>query len=85
MEMTPYPRKVRFGAFETDPRPGTAQTRHSHQAPESAFQLLMLLIEKPGEMVTREEIQAKLWPADTFVDFEVGLNTAIRTIARRFG
>jgi len=40
--------------------------------------ILGLLLERPGEIVTREELQKKLWPADTFVDFEQGLNNAIK-------
>jgi DNA-binding winged helix-turn-helix (wHTH) protein len=44
------------------------------------FQVLALLLERPGELVTREEMQSKLWPADTFVDFEHGVNSAIRTL-----
>src|SRR6267142_140141 len=86
MDMTPYPRKVRFGAFETDPRAGELRKHGIRiKLQNQPFQLLMLLIEKPGEMVTREEIQAKLWPADTFVDFEVGLNTAIGRLRGALG
>lgn len=44
------------------------------------FQVLALLLEHPGEVVTREELRQKLWPADTFVDFDVGLNTAIKRL-----
>src|SRR5262245_24215102 len=44
------------------------------------FQVLALLLERPGEVVTREELRQKLWPADTFVDFDVGLNTAIKRL-----
>src|SRR4029077_15395710 len=41
------------------------------------FQILSVLLERPGEVVTREELEKRLWPADTFVDFEHGMNTAI--------
>lgn len=44
------------------------------------FQVLAMLLENPGELVTREEMQSRLWPADTFVDFEHGVNSAIRTL-----
>jgi TolB-like protein/DNA-binding winged helix-turn-helix (wHTH) protein/Flp pilus assembly protein TadD len=47
---------------------------------DQPFQVLALLLERPGEIVTREELRQKLWPADTFVDFDVGLNTAIKRL-----
>ena len=47
-----------------------------------AFQILALLLEQPGELLTRKELQIRLWPADTFVDFEHGVNTAIQTLRR---
>ncbi|HKA53061.1 MAG TPA: winged helix-turn-helix domain-containing protein, partial [Candidatus Binatia bacterium] len=47
---------------------------------DQPFQVLALLLERPGEVVTREELRQKLWPADTFVDFDVGLNTAIKRL-----
>ena len=49
------------------------------------FEILLLLLEHPGEVVTREELQAKLWPANTFVDFEHGVNTAIKKLRRTLG
>jgi len=47
---------------------------------EKPFQLLAVLLERPGELVTREELRQKLWPADTFVDFEHSINTAVRKL-----
>ena len=47
---------------------------------EQPFQVLALLLERPGEIITREEIQQKLWPADTYVAFDDGLNTAIKKL-----
>lgn len=47
---------------------------------DQPFQILAMLLERPGELVTREELRNKLWPRDTFVDFDVGLNTAIRRL-----
>src|SRR5690348_10724017 len=44
------------------------------------FTILEMLLERPGEVVTREELQARIWPADTFVDFEQGLNGAIKKL-----
>ncbi|MGH9731505.1 MAG: winged helix-turn-helix domain-containing protein, partial [Candidatus Acidiferrales bacterium] len=49
------------------------------------FEILLLLLERPGEVVTREELQAKLWPANTFVDFEHGVNTAVKKLRRTLG
>ena len=53
--------------------------------PEQAFLVLALLLQRPGTLVTREDLRAKLWPADTFVDFDHGLNTAISKIRRAIG
>jgi DNA-binding winged helix-turn-helix (wHTH) protein len=47
---------------------------------EQPFQILSLLLEKPGEVVTREKLRERLWPADTFVDFDHGLNAAIKRL-----
>jgi len=52
---------------------------------DQPLQILNLLLEKPGELVTREELQARLWPADTFVDFEHSLNTAIKRLRDALG
>src|SRR5437870_10430259 len=63
--------KVRFGAFELDLR--TAELRKSGQEltlQGQPFQILMLLMDRPGELVTREELKKGLWASDTFVDFE---------------
>ena len=49
------------------------------------FRVLALLLERPGEVVTREELQAQVWPADTYVGFDEGLNTAIRKLRVVFG
>jgi Tol biopolymer transport system component/DNA-binding winged helix-turn-helix (wHTH) protein len=71
-------RIVRFGAFEVDLHAGELRKSGIRlKLQEQPFQILSLLLEQPGEIVTREEFQKKLWPADTFVDFEHGLNTAI--------
>src|SRR5262249_29629021 len=49
------------------------------------FQLLALLLESPGDLVTREELRQKLWPADTFVNFDTGLNNAIKKLRDALG
>ena len=76
----------RFGVFELDLRTGELR-KHGLRVrlQEQPFQLLALLLEHPGEVVTREELQKKLWPADTFVDFDHGLNKAISKIREALG
>src|SRR5215468_6882221 len=73
--------RVRFGIFEADLRSGELYKRGRkiklHQQP---FQVLALLIERPGEVVTRDELRRKLWPSDTFVNFDIGLNSAVRKL-----
>jgi TolB-like protein/DNA-binding winged helix-turn-helix (wHTH) protein/Flp pilus assembly protein TadD len=72
---------LRFGVFQLDLRAGELH-RHGIKVrlQEQPFQVLAMLLEHPGEVVTREELQKKLWPADTFVDFDHGLNKAISKI-----
>ena len=73
--------RLRFGVFELDLRAGELR-KHGLRVrlQEQPFQVLATLLEHPGEVVTREELQKKLWPADTFVDFDHGLNKAISKI-----
>ena len=79
---------LRFGAFEADPHTGELTKRGKHvRLQEQPFQLLVMLLEKPGELVTREELRDRLWPQTT-VDFDHGLNKAIskiRDACRRLG
>src|ERR1700751_4852315 len=73
--------RLRFGVFELDLRAGELR-KHGLRVrlQEQPFQVLAALLEHPGEVVTREELQKKLWPADTFVDFDHGLNKTINKI-----
>src|SRR5690242_16849786 len=74
-------RIVRFGMFELDQRTGElrkAGLRLGLQ--DQPLQVLTLLLERPGGLVTREELKERLWPADTFVDFEQGLNAAVKRL-----
>jgi TolB-like protein/DNA-binding winged helix-turn-helix (wHTH) protein/Tfp pilus assembly protein PilF len=73
--------RLRFGVFELDLRAGELR-KHGLQVrlQEQPFQVLAMLLEHSGELVTREELQKKLWAADTFVDFDHGLNKAISKI-----
>jgi DNA-binding winged helix-turn-helix (wHTH) protein/tetratricopeptide (TPR) repeat protein len=73
--------KVRFGAFEIDLR--TAELRTNGQEltlQGQPFQILMVLLERPGELVTRDELKKILWTSETFVDFEHGLNKAVNRL-----
>jgi DNA-binding winged helix-turn-helix (wHTH) protein len=72
---------IRFGAFELDVNAGhLLRNRRAVRIKPQPFKLLHLLASRPGEIVTREEIRALLWGTDTFVDFEQGVNTAIKQI-----
>ena len=76
----------RFGVFELDLRAGELRRQGSKiKLQEQPFQLLAQLLEKPGEVVTREELRNRLWPADTFVDFDHSLNAAIRRLRDALG
>ena len=77
---------VRFGAFELDLR--TSELRKAGvriSLPDQPFQVLKALLERPGDLVTREELRQRLWPAETFVDFEHGLNAAVRRLRDALG
>jgi len=86
MEPATVRRSVRFGIFELDLRAGELRKAGLKiRLQEQPFQVLALLLEHPGEMVTREELQKKLWSTDTFVDFDHGVNTAINKIRQALG
>ena len=72
---------LRFGVFELDTDSGELR-RHGLKIrlPDQSFQILKELLSRPGEVVTREELRRVLWPMDTFVEFEVGLNSAVRKL-----
>jgi TolB-like protein/DNA-binding winged helix-turn-helix (wHTH) protein len=77
---------VRFGPFQLDLR--AAELRHdgaTTKIPEQPFQVLVALVEHPGEVVTREELRQRLWTSNTFVDFEHGLNTAVKRLREVLG
>jgi DNA-binding winged helix-turn-helix (wHTH) protein len=80
-------RLFRFGTFELDS--GTGELRKEGRARprlrDQALQILILLLEKSEDLVTREELRERLWPADTFVDFDHGLNTAVNQIRNSLG
>jgi Tol biopolymer transport system component/DNA-binding winged helix-turn-helix (wHTH) protein len=80
------PKIVRFGLFELD-----LDARELHKSgvriklQEQPFQVLAMLLERPGEIVTREELQKQLWPQDTFVDFDLSLNSAVKKLRQALG
>jgi DNA-binding winged helix-turn-helix (wHTH) protein len=75
------PRRFRFGSFELDVRSGELRKQGRRiRLQDQPLQVLTMLLEHSGEVVTREELQKRLWPADTFVDFDHGLNKAINKI-----
>jgi Tol biopolymer transport system component/DNA-binding winged helix-turn-helix (wHTH) protein len=80
-EITAPTHVVRFGVFEVDLHTGELRKQGLKiKLQEQPFQVLAMLLERPGEVVTREEIQQKLWPEDTFVDFEHSINAAVKRL-----
>ena len=72
------PPLLRFGDFEVDLRAGELRKQGRRmRLQEQPLRVLSMLLERPGELVTREELRLQLWPADTFVDFDHGLNSAV--------
>lgn len=79
-------RLARFGAFELDRHTGELRKHGIRiRLQTKPFQILLALLETPGEFVTREDLQRRLWPSDTFVDFESGLNTAANRLRLSLG
>ena len=77
---------VRFGVFELDPC--TAELRKHGvriRLQDQPFAVLLVLLEKPGQLVTREELQQRLWPADTFVEFDKGIYNAMKRLRETLG
>lgn len=81
-----HSRIARFGVFELDLSAGELRKSGVKMRLQGQpFQVLALLLERAGEVVTREELQQKLWPSDTFVDFDHSLNTAINKVREALG
>ena len=77
---------VRFGVFELDPNTGELRKAGVRiNLPEQPFQVLKALLDRPGDLVTRDELRQRLWPAETFVDFDQGLNAAVRRLRDALG
>ena len=81
-----FPGRLRFGIFEADLQTGELRKRGVRiRLQEQPFQVLAVLLARPGELVTRDELRGRLWTADTFVDFDHGLNKAINKIREALG
>jgi len=79
-------RRYRFGAFEADAATGELRRQGIRlKLNAQPFQVLCLLLERPGEVLTREEIARELWPDGTFVDYEHGVNSAVNRIRDALG
>jgi cholera toxin transcriptional activator len=77
---------MRFGVFEVDLTEGELRKSGMKlRLQGQPFQVLAVLLERPGELVTREELKQRLWPSDTFVDFDHSLNTAINKVREALG
>ncbi len=77
---------VRFDVFEVDLRAGELyKAGRKIKLQIQPFEALAILLERPGDVVMREELQKRLWPTDTFVDFEHSLNTAIKKLRQALG
>jgi TolB-like protein/DNA-binding winged helix-turn-helix (wHTH) protein len=86
MQAEPPYRTIRFGVFDLDLSSHELRKRGVRvKLHEQPFQVLALLLERKGEVVTREELHAKLWPADSFVDFDNGLGSVIRKAREALG
>jgi DNA-binding winged helix-turn-helix (wHTH) protein len=78
---SPGSQVVGFGVYEADLRSGELRKQGQRvRLPEQPFQVLAILLEHPGELVTRESLKKRLWPDRTFVDFEQGLNAAVKRL-----
>jgi len=77
---------IRFGVFEVDLRAGELRKQGVKiKLQDQPFQLLQILLERPGEVGTREELRQRIWPSDTFVDFDGGVNNAVKRLREALG
>ncbi len=76
----------RFGPFQLDPGRATLSRNETQlKLQDRPYRLLAILVEKPGEIVSREEVRQRLWPQNTFVEFDNSLGVAIRKIRAVLG
>src|SRR5713101_8738241 len=77
---------VRFGSFELDQDAGELRRDGTKvRLQEQPLQILQILLEQPGKVVAREELRKRIWPSDTFVDFDHGINNAIKRLREALG
>src|ERR1700719_295123 len=80
------PRIIRFGSFEVDKLTGELRKKGSLvKLQEQPLQILLVLLQRSGDIVTREELRQQLWPQDTFVDFDHSLNAAVKRLREALG
>jgi cholera toxin transcriptional activator len=83
---TPARQSIRFGIFELDPHAGELRKAGVLVGlQEQSLKVLVELLERPGELVTREQLRQRLWPDGTFVDFDHGLNAVINRLRETLG
>ena len=83
---TPIPKTIRFDVFELDVRAGELRKEGVRiKLQDQPLHILEVLLERRGDVVTRDELQQRLWPSDTFVDFEHGLYNAIKRVREALG
>ena len=83
---TSNPRRIRFGIFEADLSAGELRKGGSKiRLQDQPFRILAMLLERPGEIITREDLRSRLWPGDTFVDFEHGVNSGVARLRDALG
>jgi TolB-like protein/DNA-binding winged helix-turn-helix (wHTH) protein/tetratricopeptide (TPR) repeat protein len=76
----------RFGLFEVDERRGEVRKRGTRvRLRGRPFDILLILLERPGDLISRDELRSRLWTADTFVDFDHGVNTAVNRLREVLG
>src|SRR5438067_9161018 len=84
--MRPSSGPIRFGSFEVDQNAGELRKQGVRiKLQDQPLQILQVLLEHPGEVVTREELQKRVWPSDTFVDFDHGIYNAIKRLRETLG
>ena len=80
-ENSSQPRSIRFGVFEVDATTGEFRKAGIRlKLGGQPFQMLQALLERPGELVTREELRKRIWPANTFVDHDLALKKAVNRL-----
>ena len=80
------PERVRFEGFEADLRTEElSRAGRRLRLPHQSFRVLAMLLEKAGQLVTREELRARLWPAGTLIEYDQGLNAAVNRLREALG